>query len=91
MSRATRACRNQSHGSTQREKDNTVKRLFIVNVIAVSSLFSCSENDDTPLDTSSTSTTGLFTQTLSHDGITREYVIYVPDSYDGLFSSSTNA
>ena len=60
-----------------------MKRLFIVTIIALSSLFSCSENDDTPLDTPTTNTTGLFTQMLSYDGITREYVIYVPDSYDG--------
>ncbi len=33
-------------------------------------------------DSSDTNTTGLFTQTLSHDGITREYIIYVPDFYD---------
>ena len=30
-----------------------------------------------------THTTGLFEQTLVHDGITREYILYVPDSYDG--------
>ena len=30
-----------------------------------------------------TNATGLFTQTLFHDGITREYIIYVPGSYDG--------
>ncbi|MDE2737773.1 MAG: hypothetical protein OXI72_25525, partial [Gemmatimonadota bacterium] len=60
-----------------------MKRLFIVTIIALLNLSSCSENDDTPLDTPTTNTTGLFTQTLSHDGITREYVIYVPDSYDG--------
>ena len=60
-----------------------MKRLFMVTIIALSSLFSCSENDDTPIDASNTNTTGLFTQTLSHDGVTREYVIYVPDSYDG--------
>ena len=34
-----------------------------------------------PLD--APATTGLFTQTLSHNGITREYIVYVPDSYDG--------
>ena len=33
-----------------------------------------------PLDAPATS--GLFTQTLAHNGITREYVVYVPDSYD---------
>ncbi|MXY80830.1 MAG: hypothetical protein F4Y91_01815, partial [Gemmatimonadetes bacterium] len=61
----------------------TMKRLFIVTFISLSSLFSCSENDDMPLDTPNTNTTGLFAQTLSHDGVTREYIIYVPDSYDG--------
>ena len=55
-------------------------RLFFVTV-ALSSLFSCSGNDDVPLD--APATTGLFTQTLSHNGITREYIVYVPDSYDG--------
>ena len=34
-------------------------------------------------DGSGTNTTGLFSRTLSHDGVTREYVIYVPGSYDG--------
>ena len=34
-----------------------------------------------PLD--APDTTGLFTQTLSHNGITREYIVYVPDSYGG--------
>ena len=60
-----------------------MKRLFIVIIIALSNILSCSENEDTPLETPTTNTTGLFTQTLPHDGITREYVIYVPDSYDG--------
>ena len=54
-----------------------MKRLFIVTIIGLSSLFSCSENDDMPLDTPNANTTGLFTRTLSHDGITREYVICV--------------
>jgi polyhydroxybutyrate depolymerase len=34
-----------------------MKRLFIVTIMALSSLFSCSENDDTPLDTPTTNTT----------------------------------
>ena len=33
-------------------------------------------------DGSGTNTTGLFIQTLFHGGITREYIIYVPGSYD---------
>ena len=55
-------------------------RLFFVTIVALSSLFSCSGNDDMPLD--APATTGLFTQTLSHNGITREYIVYVPDSHD---------
>jgi len=60
-----------------------MKRLFVVSIVALSNLFSCSENDDTPLDTTNTNPTGLFTRTLYHDGVTREYIIYVPDSYYG--------
>ena len=57
-----------------------MKRLFIVIIMALSSLFSCSGNDDMPLNAPDTS--GLFTRTLSHNGITRAYIVYVPDSYD---------
>ena len=32
---------------------------------------------------SDTNTMGLFTQTLFHDGVTREYIMYVPEAYDG--------
>ena len=59
-------------------------RLFFMIIVALSSLFSCSGNDDMPLD--APDTTGLFTQTLSHNGITREYIVYVPDSYGGTSS-----
>ena len=34
-------------------------------------------------DGSGANATGLFTQTLFHGGITREYIIYVPEAYDG--------
>ena len=60
-----------------------MKKLFLVIIIALSGLFSCAENEDAPLDASNTNTTGLLTQTLSHDGIAREYIVYVPESYDG--------
>ena len=56
-------------------------RLFFVTIVALSSLFSCSGNDDMPLE--APATTGLFTQTLNHSGTIREYIVYVPDSYDG--------
>ena len=56
-------------------------RLFFVSVVALSILFSCSGNDDVPLD--APDTTGLFTRTLSHNGVARQYILYVPDSLDG--------
>ncbi len=56
-------------------------RLFFITIVALSSLFSCSGNDDVPLDAPEAS--GLFTRTISHNGITREYIVYVPDSYGG--------
>ena len=37
----------------------------------------------TECDGSGTNTTGLFTQTLFHGGVTREYILYVPEAYDG--------
>ena len=57
-----------------------MKGLFFVTIVALSSMFSCSGNDDVPLN--APDTTGLFTRTLSHNGITREYILYVPDSRD---------
>ena len=58
----------------------SVKGRLFVTFMALSSLFSCSGNDDVPLN--APDTTGLFTRTLSHNGITREYILYVPDSRD---------
>ena len=56
------------------------KRIFIITTIVLVISFSCSKDDNT---TSNTDTTGLFTQTLTHDGITREYILYIPSSYNG--------
>ena len=70
---------------------------FLVVAIALSSLFSCSENgdkhlnipdadsvkDDKQLGTADSGATDSLARTLVHDGMTREYVLYVPDSYDG--------
>ena len=61
-------------------RTTSVKGLFFVTIVALSSMFSCSGNDDVPLN--APDTTGLFTRTLSHNGITREYILYVPDSRD---------
>jgi len=53
-------------------------RLFIITIVALSMLFSCSKNDNKTPDT-----TGTNTQTLIYDGETREYTVYVPESYQG--------
>ena len=74
-----------------------MKPLLIIPIMAMSSLFSCSENgdkqlntpdadsemDDRQLDTADAGATDLLGRTLAHDGMTREYILYVPDSYDG--------
>ena len=51
--------------------------------MALSSLFSCSGSDDRQLNEPGTDATGLSTRSLLHDGVAREYILYVPDSYDG--------
>ena len=60
-------------------------RLFFVSLVALSGLISCSGNDDVPLDAPDSA--GLFTRTLSHNGVTRQYILYVPDSLDGTSRS----
>ncbi|MDE3000376.1 MAG: hypothetical protein OXU79_14975 [Gemmatimonadota bacterium] len=55
-------------------------RLFFIVAVTLSGLFSCSGDDDVPLDAPDSS--GQFTRTLSHNGVTRTYILYVPDSYD---------
>ena len=55
-------------------------RPFLFVSVALSSLFSCAGDDDVPLDAPDSS--GQFTRTLSHNGVTRTYILYVPDSYD---------
>ena len=44
-------------------------------------LFSCSKDDLTKNDSKNVNQEGLLT--LQHDGLTREYLLYVPDIYDG--------
>lgn len=56
-------------------------RLYFVSIVALSGLCSCSGNDDVPLD--APDATGLYTRTLSHNGVARQYILYVPDSLDG--------
>ena len=73
-----------------------MKRIWLglVGVLLLGALVSC--GDDTPSSANDDSTEsgstggdlpepvmGLSTQTLVHDGETREYLLYVPNSYDG--------
>jgi len=51
---------------------------FIVFAITFTSL-ACSDKDTTAIDIERIQSI----QTLDHDGLTREYFLYVPDSYDG--------
>ena len=55
----------------------------IAAAVALSSLFCCSGNDDRQLNEPATDATGLSARSLLHDGVAREYILYVPDSYDG--------
>ncbi len=57
--------------------------LFILLFILFTSLFSCS---DTKGNTN-TMTTGLSTNTFMHNNVNREYVLYVPSSYDSNTST----
>ena len=52
-------------------------------IMALSSHFACSGNDDRQLNEPGTGVTGPSTRSLLHDGVAREYILYVPDSYDG--------
>lgn len=55
------------------------KKIYLFVSILILVLSSCSKNGekDNPNDTN------IEVQTIIHDGITREYIVYVPESYDG--------
>ena len=55
----------------------------IAAAMALSSLLSCSGSDDRQLNEPGTDATGLATRSLLHGGAAREYILYVPDTYDG--------
>ncbi|MBF88976.1 MAG: hypothetical protein CMG75_04810 [Candidatus Marinimicrobia bacterium] len=59
-----------------------MKNRTVILLIAIFSFISCSNDDDNSSD-SELLLEGVNIQTLSHDGLTREYYIYIPDSYDG--------
>ena len=55
----------------------------VAAAVALWSLFSCSGNDDRQLNEPDTDALGLSARSLLHNGLAREYILYVPDSYDG--------
>ena len=54
---------------------------FIVLFVTTALLFSCNGDNEVPVDEDGI-ITGLQTKTFSHDNINRNYLIYIPDSYD---------
>lgn len=59
---------------------------FLIMFMAAISLASCSKTNDNQTNQQSepeTITVGLSTQTLVHDNTDREYLLYIPESYDG--------
>jgi len=59
-----------------------MKKLFIY-IIIIGLLFSCKDNNISSNNTLDANTSGLTTQTFLHDGLMREYVLYIPSTYDG--------
>jgi len=55
-----------------------MKKSILITIIALSTLFSCSKKDDKEPKISNENA-----ETLMHDGITREYILHVPEIYDG--------
>ena len=51
--------------------------LFVITTL----LFSCNGDNEVSVDEDGI-ITGLQTKTFSHDNINRNYLIYIPDSYD---------
>ena len=56
-----------------------IKKNFVISIL-VTSLFSCNTDDGKSINTSCEQNSNA--QTLVHDDKMREYIIYVPDSYD---------
>ena len=55
---------------------------FTVLFFLTTLLFSCGNDENTPEVDEDGIITGLQTKTFSHDNINRNYLIYIPDSYD---------
>jgi len=69
----------------------SLKYTVILILIFILANLSCQDNTTETQNTDSEDTgngitTGLFNRELTHNGVIREYVLYVPTSYDGLSS-----
>ena len=58
------------------------KNIFVLLILTVL-LFGCSSDDTTKSDDSGSCYSNSNAQTIVHDGISREYVLYIPNSYNG--------
>ena len=55
-----------------------IKSIFFILIL----LFACEENEDANDINSDAVQIGLFNSVLSHDGLTRQFIVYVPTNYD---------
>ena len=65
------------------KKDCTMKKSILFFAILLITLSSCRKDDKNNSESCYSNTNA---QTIVHDGINREYVLYVPNSYDGTSS-----
>ena len=59
---------------------NSTKKLILLSTIVLTILSSCREEDDKNLEECYSNNNN---QSIVHDGVNREYVLYIPNSYDG--------
>jgi polyhydroxybutyrate depolymerase len=60
-------------------REVTIKTIALLGVLAV--VASCANNEEVVI--AETAEKGLFDETISHDNLQREYLLYVPESYTG--------
>ena len=62
------------------KKESRMKKQFYFFAILLTMLSSCKKDDNNNPEGCYSNTNA---QTIVHDGLNREYVLYIPDSYDG--------
>ena len=56
--------------------------MIVLNILWFLFLISCGESSDSPTSYESiTSKEGVLNKTINHEGLNREYLLYIPDSY----------